>query len=388
MNESRHPSQAHVLVVDDNEDNRDMLARRLTRQGHLVSLASDGQQALQLMHEHRFDLVLLDIMMPGMNGYQVLEAMRNEPDLQHLPVVVVSAVDDVDSVVRCIELGAEDYLFKPINAVLLRARVNASLEKKRLRDEEQAYLAAIQREMNLARHIQASFLPERLPQPPGWQIAAMFQPASQVAGDFYDVFALPGQRLGLLIGDVCGKGVGAALFMALTRSLLRAFAEQHTRSPEDTLSAVTLANDYMVRHHQPQATMFATLFFGVLELDSGQLSYINAGHFPPVVVSHSGESSLLDPSGPLVGVTQDFPFNIRVIQLQMGDRLLAYTDGVIETANPQGELFGQTRLLELLAMPQPSAAACLEHIAARLLEFSGGSPCADDLTMLAVCREA
>lgn len=387
MNHNTHTLQAHVLVVDDNEDNRDMLARRLTRQGHLVSVASDGQQALQLMHEQRFDLVLLDIMMPGMNGYQVLEAMRTEPALQHLPVVVVSAVDDVDSVVRCIELGAEDYLFKPINAVLLRARVNASLEKKRLRDQEQAYLAAIQREMDLARHIQASFLPEQLPHPPGWQIAAMFQPASQVAGDFYDVFPLPGQRLGLLIGDVCGKGVGAALFMALTRSLLRAFAEQHTRSPEDTLSAVTLANDYMVRHHQPQATMFATLFFGVLELDTGQLHYINAGHFPPIVVSHRGEITLLNPSGPLVGVTLDFPFNIEVIQLQIGDWLLAYTDGVTETPNSQGELFGQARLLEVLAVPKPSVAACLEHIAVRLVEFSDGIPPVDDMTMLAVCRK-
>jgi adenylate cyclase len=124
--------QSHILVVDDNEMNRDMLSRRLNRQGHEVAVAEDGQRALTMISEREYDLVLLDIMMPKMNGYEVLERMKADNSLQSVPVIMISAVDDLDSVVKCIEMGAEDYLFKPFNPVLLKARVDATLEKRRL----------------------------------------------------------------------------------------------------------------------------------------------------------------------------------------------------------------------------------------------------------------
>jgi CheY-like chemotaxis protein len=136
--------QALILVVDDNEMNRDMLSRRLERQGYQSVLAEDGVQALERLPEAAFDLVLLDIMMPRMNGYEVLERIKADPALRHIPVIMISAVDELDSVVKCIELGADDYLFKPFNPILLKARVNASLEKKRLRDQEQAVLRQLQ----------------------------------------------------------------------------------------------------------------------------------------------------------------------------------------------------------------------------------------------------
>jgi adenylate cyclase len=136
--------QALILVVDDNEMNRDMLSRRLERQGYQSVLAEDGVQALERLPEQPFDLVLLDIMMPRMNGYEVLERIKADPAQRHVPVIMISAVDELDSVVKCIELGADDYLFKPFNPILLKARVSASLEKKRLRDQEQAVLRQLQ----------------------------------------------------------------------------------------------------------------------------------------------------------------------------------------------------------------------------------------------------
>lgn len=126
--------EAHVLVVDDNEMNRDMLSRRLERQGYQVDVAENGIRALELIDERGYDLVLLDIMMPKMNGYEVLERLKADELRRSIPVIMISAVDDLDSVVKCIELGAEDYLFKPFNPVLLKARVSASLDKKRARD--------------------------------------------------------------------------------------------------------------------------------------------------------------------------------------------------------------------------------------------------------------
>lgn len=154
------PESGLVLVVDDNEMNRDLLSRRLQRQGFTVVMAEDGAQALEQVRMQPFDLVLLDVMMPHMNGYQVLETLKADPHLRHVPVIMISALDDIESVVRCIELGAEDYLFKPFNPTLLKARINASLEKKRLRDQEQAFLRQLQAEQEKSERLLLNVLPK------------------------------------------------------------------------------------------------------------------------------------------------------------------------------------------------------------------------------------
>jgi adenylate cyclase len=153
-------NQGLVLVVDDNEMNRDLLSRRLQRQGYQIVMAEDGGQALETIRSQPFDLVLLDVMMPHLNGYQVLERLKADPDLRHIPVIMISALDDMDSVVRCIELGAEDYLFKPFNQTLLKARIGACLEKKRLRDQEQAFLKQIQLEQEKSERLLLNVLPK------------------------------------------------------------------------------------------------------------------------------------------------------------------------------------------------------------------------------------
>src|SRR5713226_7565348 len=166
-----------ILVVDDVEVNRDLLTRRLKQQGHAVATAENGRQALERVRGEEFDLVLLDIMMPEMDGYQVLEELQRDPALKHIPVIMISAVGEIESEVKCIEMGATDYLPKPFNTVLLKARVGATLEKKRLRDKERLYARSLEREMEIGREIQKSFLPEELPHVAGWEIAARFVPA-------------------------------------------------------------------------------------------------------------------------------------------------------------------------------------------------------------------
>lgn len=154
--------QALILVVDDNEMNRDMLSRRLERQGYRSIMAEDGVQALEVLPQHPFDLILLDIMMPRMNGYEVLEKVKNDPAARHIPIIMISAVDDLDSVVKCVEMGADDYLFKPFNPILLKARVSASLEKKRLRDQEQIFLKQAQSGGDAATSLLPSFVADRV----------------------------------------------------------------------------------------------------------------------------------------------------------------------------------------------------------------------------------
>ncbi|NET27899.1 adenylate/guanylate cyclase domain-containing protein [Okeania sp. SIO1I7] len=156
--------QGKILVVDDNQVNRELLVRRLKREGHLVTAATNGFQALEIIQSQPFDLVLLDIMMPQMNGYEVLETLKSDPKLRHIAVIMISAVDDIDSIVRCIELGAEDYLSKPFNPTLLKARINACLEKKVLRDQEQAYLKQLAEEKQKSERLLLNILPEAIAQ--------------------------------------------------------------------------------------------------------------------------------------------------------------------------------------------------------------------------------
>ncbi len=382
--------RGRLLVVDDVEINRDLLSRRLMQQGHAVESAENGRRALEMIRAEEFDLVLLDIMMPEMDGYQVLTEIMGDPALRHLPVIMISAMTEMESVVKCIELGATDYLPKPFNAVLLKARVGATLEKKKLRDKERLWAKSLERELEIGREIQKSFLPEELPDVPGWEIAARFRPARQVAGDFYDAFALPSSgRIGLVIADVCDKGVGAALFMALFRSLLRATATATgtawgSEAATELLRIVRLTNDYIARTHG-RSNMFATLFFGVLDPGTGSLLYVNGGHEAPVLFNAGGEKSRLPPSGPAVGMMPDMPFEVREAHLEAGDGLLAFTDGVTEAKGVSG-LYGEERLLGLMREPVTCAAALLDAIEAGVLAHASGAEQADDITLLAVRR--
>lgn len=382
---------SHVLVVDDNESNRDVLSRRLKRQQLAVSTASSGRQALEMVKTDAFDLILLDVMMPEINGYQVLEQLKADPALKHIPVLMISAVDDIDSVVRCIELGAEDYLFKPFNPTLLRARVETSLQKKHLRDKERAYMQAIKQELELARRTQADFLPAHLPRIGGWHIAHLFHPAREVAGDFYDAFRLPDNQVALVIADVCDKGVGAALFMVLVRSLIRAFAEQSAATTGNPLQAVALTNNYITMHHHNhhrRLHMFATLFFGVLDTTSATLTYINCGHESPLLIGPQGIKAQLEPTGPAVGLMPNSTFEQHQIHFETGDTLLAYTDGITEARAVNHELFGEQRLLQILNKPMRSVTELMERLEQEVRIYAGHEPPVDDVTMLAVQRLA
>lgn len=377
--------QARILVVDDIDYNRDILARRLKQRGYLVELAADGGEALRKVRISAYDLILLDLMMPVIDGYAVLAQLREDPLLRTVPVIVVSALDELDSVVRCIELGAEDYLIKPINAVLLHAKVDACLERKQLRDRERASLAAARLELELARRTQAEFLPASLPDLVGWDLAASFHPAREVAGDFYDAFELSHGRIALMIGDVCDKGAGAALFMALTRSLLRAYADQACAMERCPLEALVLTNGYLTRHHR-YSRIFVTAWFGVLDPATGSLRYINAGHPAAVLLHCSDAYDLLEATGPALALSADATFDQGEAQLKPGEALVIYTDGASEARNAKGILLDEERVIAALGPPEPSANALLERITAAVQQHTQGAALEDDITMLAVRR--
>ena len=301
-----------------------------------------------------------------------------------------------------------------IGLVLENARLYGKLNESyrsldKAKQAIEAYSKALDYELEKGRQIQIDFLPSEILQLPNWEIAACFYPARQVAGDFYDVFMLPGDCVGLVIADVCDKGVGAALFMALFRSLIRVFSGQthlyglsifsndeelgggiNAPSLNDlnqihALQAVALTNNYIAQNHG-QMSMFATLFFGVLNPATNSLTYINGGHEPLLIVGSEGVKKSLNPTGPAVGIMADMKFKIQQVQLEPGDILIGYTDGVTEARAPSHEFFTLKRLLPLLERPAPSAIEMLERIKTNLFAFIDNAQQFDDITLLAVQR--
>jgi len=278
-----------------------------------------------------------------------------------------------------------------------------SLEQAKL--EIETYSEALHAEMEKGKKIQRDFLPRRIPRIPGWEIAICFHPARQVSGDFYDAFRLPQNLLGLVIADVCDKGVGSALFMALFRSLIRVFSGQISlqgvsvpgsseTEPNsfgdylyEALHAVSLTNDYIAEEHGEEG-WFATLFFGVLDPQSGKMAYVNGGHEPVLVVNQSGVKKRLKATGPLVGFMPEMEFNVKQVQIEPGDILIGYTDGVTEALSPEDRLFTKKRFLALLDKPASTASKLIEQIKTELFNHIDDAPQFDDITMIALHRES
>lgn len=281
----------------------------------------------------------------------------------------------------------------------IEARKTAESALQQSLQTVEAYSQALDRELQQGRDIQRNFLPSsnairQVEIRTGWDIATFFQPARQVAGDFYDVFELSGGVVGLVVADVCDKGVGAALFMGLFRSLIRTFSGQTELegltdshfTQANPLEAVRLTNDYIASNHG-ELGMFATLFFGVLDPETGWLTYVNGGHEPLLVVDgKGGVKEQLKPTGPAVGMLPGMTFQSDRVQLAAEDTLIGYTDGVTEARNAEGEFFTPSRLMTLLEIPARSAAELLDRISTNVLEHTGATEQFDDITLLAVRR--
>jgi sigma-B regulation protein RsbU (phosphoserine phosphatase) len=278
-----------------------------------------------------------------------------------------------------------------------------SLEKAKMKIE--VYSKALDKEMEKGKKIQRDFLPRQIPRISGWDIAVYFHPARQVSGDFYDAFVLPENLLGLVIADVCDKGVGSALFMALFRSLIRVFSgkislqgvsvpgstktepDSHGNYLYEALNAVSLTNDYIAGEHGEEG-MFATMFFGVLDPLTGKMAYVNGGHEPLFIVNQFGVKKSLKSTGPVVGMMPAMEFNVQQVRFDPGDILIGYTDGVTEAMSPEENLFGKKRFLSLLEKPAPTASELIEQIKLELFSHIDNAPQFDDITMIAVHREA
>jgi GAF domain-containing protein len=312
-----------------------------------------------------------------------------------IPMIVI---DETIGVISLQNMDREN-AFTEADLHLLTTLANSmsvALENARLYEQEKMYRKALQRELEIGREIQAGFLPQELPRVEGWEIAASLMSAREVAGDFYDAFELPDGNIGLVIADVCDKGVGAALFMTLFRSLIRAAANleyfEHTQqknaphsAAERLRRAILLTNNYIAETHG-ESGMFATLFFGILDPREGRLTYINGGHEPPLIIHAGGVREALCKTGPAVGALMNGNFTIQTTLLHPGDMFFAFTDGVPDCKNPCGDFFGRERLYDLLDQASGSAHELIKTFEGTLHQYIASATQFDDITILAVRR--
>lgn len=375
--------KARILVVDDVPENRDLLMRRLQRLGFsAIDQAENGIEALAAIAAKAYDLVLLDIMMPELDGFGVLEALKKDGRINDLPVIVISALNEIEPVVRCIELGADDFIFKPFNPILLRARVLATLEKKQMRDLTREELRRKQSELNEARTLQLSLVPPRFAGTMSGRaltIDVVLEPAKEVGGDLVDHFPIGPDLVVLALGDVSDKGAGAALMMARTHAMTRALASRPDAAelfsaPE---RAVGLLNAALAEGNS--GCMFVTFLLATLHVTSGRLTYVRAGHIPPYHRNANGALARLDLlSGPPLGLDESARYKPDTVSLTPGDRLLVVTDGFTEANDPDGALYGDERVATFVSSLEPSDPAPLQRLLVNVRQFEAGRPASDD----------
>ena len=397
--------QNNILVVDDNETNRDLLSRYIRNQGYGVVTAINGKKALEMIQAEKYDLVLLDILMPEIDGYDVLKWIKNS-ELRHIPVIMISALDEIESVVKCIEMGAEDYLSKPFNPVILKARINACLEKKRLRDQEELFLNQLAQanqeitslnkllkaennrlstEIEVTQRLQKMILPKEkeLNQIDDLEISGFMESADEVGGDYYDVLHDNG-RVKIGIGDVTGHGLESGVLMLMVQTAVRTLVEINETDPKKFLEVLnrTIYKNIQRMNCDKNLTLCLVDYHNSILSLSGQ-------HEEIVLIKSQGKIQRIDtidlgfPIG-LEETIEDFVFQVQ-IKLDFGDTVVLYTDGITEAENSLGQQYGLERLCQLVKKNhQKSAEEIRKIVIDDLLMYIGDQKIYDDITLVII----
>ena len=372
-------SDSRVLIVDDVKDNIDVLVNAL-RDEYKLSVALDGTAALRSIEKQLPDLVLLDIMMPGLDGYEVCRQLRAREATREVPVMFLSALEDVKDKAHGFEVGGNDYLTKPFELLEVKARVRSLLKAKAYAD---AVRDAMARDLRIAREIQMGILPAdpaALTRGTGLDVHAVIEPAREVGGDLYEVLRVSDTRVVVALGDVSGKGIPAALFMAVAVTVLRTLARQIER-PDEILRRL---NDELVE--QNPRGMFVTLQCLVFDTKERRVLCAGGGHHELAVLTPNGPPRLMCKStGRPIGLMPANHIECETIALEPGETFVLYSDGVSEAMNARDDLYGEERLLATLAAHRDATLPdMLSHVLTDVRAFADGAKQSDDITMVAV----
>ena len=387
---------SRVLIVDDNEINRRLLAVMLRKERYTLFSAANGEQALAMVGAEPPDLILLDIMMPGKDGYQVCAELKADPRTERVPVIFLSALSEISDKIKGLELGAVDYITKPFDHGEVLARVRSQLKIQRLANELRSANRDLQEkqecldeDLQAAGAIQRSLVPSAPPPIDNLHFAWRFMPCGRVGGDLFNFCPLGDSELAVFVIDVSGHGVPAAM---VTVSLSQFFSPRHLLAAiTPTLDAprAALPSEVLRRlereYPMERFDKYFTIAYAVIDHRSGHLRYSLGGHPQPVLLRTDGSIEVLDAGGPLIGLGTGLAFDEAELRLAPGDRLFLYTDGIVELSEPGGAQFGEERLYRVVydTRALPLETAC-DRLVAAALAFGAGSEPEDDITLLAL----
>ena len=378
---------AKILVVDDEPRNVRILQIQLNARGYTVYTAADGLQALEVVKEEMPDLILLDINMPKMDGFEVVKQVRANEATEFIPIVMITALRDTrENRIKSIEAGADDFIEKPFDSLEVLARVRSLLRIKHYQDTLAKYNARLQEELQMARSIQEILIPQDgVQELSGFRVASHCCPEMAVGGDFFDVWEIAPNRLGVFISDVMGHGVSAAFVTVFIKTILAEFQQQIGNNPGHLLEILnTRFNDLI----SSRLFMFATAFCGIIDLDKGEFVCANAGHSFPFL--YNAQEKTYHPVGDKntgngLGIWRDSVYETTHYPFDQLSRIFLYTDGVYEAKNPKGEEFTVDRLRQLVgAWTDQSVAELVTSVSEAIDTFTDNCPKDDDLTLIAI----
>jgi sigma-B regulation protein RsbU (phosphoserine phosphatase) len=369
-----------ILLVDDQPTNLKVLLQTLEGLGCKLLVAMNGETALAIAQKARPDLILLDIMMPGINGFEVCQRLKADPDTQKIPVIFLSALDETGDKVRGLQLGAVDYVVKPFQPEEVIARVNTHLTIHRLSRQVQKQRDELEHELQVVSQLQRDLLPERLPPIHGLKMAVHYETSRYAGGDYYDFMELPNGLWAILMADAEGHSAPATVMMAMTCALFRS-CSAHLDEPGAMLSYI---NENLCKVNKDS---FVTAIYAVYDSCTRKMKIACAGHPFPMLFRTGPATAAEIPcdSVLLMGLKPYTDVPITEVALQPGDRLLLYTDGVTDRFSPTEQRYGTQRLLQQFAAAGPDEpAAILTRIVDDLSRFAGGRPADDDQAMLVI----
>ncbi len=377
-----------VLIVDDNLDNRRLLVHTLRKSGYELAEAADGHEALVLAQEFCPDLILLDIMMPELDGFQVCAALKSDPDTADIPVIFLSGRTETQDKIKGLEIGGVDYITKPFDRGEVLARVRTQLKLRSLMREILDKQKRLDEDLKAAAAIQACLLPQTLPEFERLDLAWKFVPCDLTGGDIFNVLPLDDDHLALYMVDVSGHGVPAAMVTVSVSQMLQPHGGcvkkkievppyYEIASPREVMQA--LDREYPFERFNK----YFTIVYLVVDLSRGKVIYSNAAHPAPLWLHGDGRLEFLDQAGTIIGLNGLVPFEEEEIQLRPGDKIFLLTDGLLEFENQQGEAYGLLRFQAVLrqAASQPIN-RILDTAYASIRTFGGGAPVLDDMTLL------
>ena len=390
-------STASILIVDDTAANLQVLAGMLKERGYKVRPVPSGKLALIAAQRHPPDLILLDINMPELNGYEVCEQLKTDDKLKGIPVIFISALTEQLDKVKAFATGGVDYITKPFQMEELHARVETHLKLSRLQIELEATNAQLakangrmSRDLSAAARIQETFLPRQAPPVPGTEFAWIYRPCDELGGDGLNVIPLGDGKIGLYILDVSGHGVASALLSVTLSRLLSPPSDPSSilirdGDPADVTTPADVAAHLNRLFPFDAATeQFATMVYGILNVKTGEFRYVSAGHPGPVHLPCGAEPVILESDGSPIGLADD-AYEERSVRLMAGDRLYLYSDGVSEAIDPAGTLFGDARLLEaiLQCRSEPLQQAVVAF-GEKVALWQGSEKSHDDISILGI----